>query len=162
MLNVAFYLLLCWISLCWMLLGWMSWCRLERFSSDKHSSLLQTFVIYGRKKLWNVGQNFCHKNEKRRVQYFLSSVQTRGWKNEETFKKLCNKLERLTPENIFVFVYLAYGFENAYYRTLHFGRLSKIHLDCKFFTRVKHSSLFSSALYAIKTKVLTYGVNYLN
>ena len=31
------------------------WPRLERLARDKHSSILQTFVIYGRKKLYNIG-----------------------------------------------------------------------------------------------------------
>ncbi len=33
--------------------------RLERPARDKHSSILQTFINYGRKKFYNAGSGAC-------------------------------------------------------------------------------------------------------
>jgi hypothetical protein len=35
--------------------------KLERLAMDKHSSLLRTFVNYGRKKFYNIGPSFSVK-----------------------------------------------------------------------------------------------------
>ncbi len=63
--------------------------KLERLSRDKHSSLLRTFVNYGRKKFYNIGP-MASKTKKK---VFMTPTKCHCLKTDAGQ----NKLQRLDP-----------------------------------------------------------------